>query len=54
MSKKSLIVVISVTIVLLAVLIGGKKAGWFGNSGNFKEIEAKKIERLDIVRNNFV
>jgi len=49
MSKKSLIVVISVTLVLLAVLIGGKKAGWFGNSGNFKEIEAKKIERLDIV-----
>ncbi len=49
MSKKSLIVVISITIVLLAVLIGGKKAGWFGKSGNFKEIEAKKIARLDIV-----
>ena len=49
MSKKSLIVVISIIIVLLAVLIGGKKAGWFGKSGNFKEIETKKITRLDIV-----
>ncbi|MGZ0015227.1 efflux RND transporter periplasmic adaptor subunit [Yeosuana sp. AK3] len=49
MSKKSLIVIISITLVLLMVLIGGKKAGWFGKSGNFKEIETQKITRLDIV-----
>ena len=49
MSKKSLIVIISITLVLLIVLIGGKKAGWFGKSGNFKEIETQKITRLDIV-----
>lgn len=49
MSKKSLVIIVSITLVLLIVLIGGKKAGWFGKNGNYKEIEAKKIERLDIV-----
>ena len=49
MSKKSLIIIVSITIILLVVLIGGKKAGWFGKSGNYKEIETKKIEPLDIV-----
>lgn len=49
MNKKSLIITVSITLILLVVLIGGKKAGWFGKSGNFKEIETKKIERLDIV-----
>ncbi|GGK12611.1 RND transporter [Yeosuana aromativorans] len=49
MSKKSLIIIISITVVLLVVLIGGKKAGWFGKSGNYKEIEAQKIERSDII-----
>lgn len=49
MNKKSLIITVSITLILLVVLIGGKKAGWFGKSGNFKEIETKKIEKLDIV-----
>lgn len=49
MSKKSLVVIVSITLILLIVLIGGKKAGWFGKSGNFKEIETQKITRLDIV-----
>lgn len=49
MSKKSLVIIVSITILLLIALIGGKKAGWFGKSGNFKEIETKKITRLDIV-----
>ncbi|WP_445955264.1 efflux RND transporter periplasmic adaptor subunit [Yeosuana sp.] len=49
MSKKTLVIILSITIVLLIVLIGGKKAGWFGKSGNFKEVETKKIERLKII-----
>ena len=49
MSKKTLVIIVSITLVLLIALIGGKKAGWFGKSGNYKEIETKKIERLDIV-----
>ncbi len=49
MSKKILYIVIISVVVLLALLIGGKKAGWFGKQGNFKEIETKKIAKIDIV-----
>ncbi len=49
MSKKTLYIVIISVVVLLAVLIGGKKAGWFGKQGNFKEIETKKIAKIDII-----
>ena len=49
MSKKSLVIIVSITVILLIALIGGKKAGWYGKSGNFKEIETKKITRVDII-----
>ena len=49
MSKKKLIIIISIVVVLLIVLIGGKKAGWFGNQGNFKEVEVTKVSLVDIV-----
>ena len=49
MSKKTLYIVIISVIVLLALLIGGKKAGWFGKQGNFKEVETKKIVKIDII-----
>ena len=49
MSKKTLYIVIISVVVLLAFLIGGKKAGWFGKQGNFKEVETKKIAKIDIV-----
>ena len=41
MSKKTLYIVIIVFVALLAVLVIGKKAGWFGKQGNFKEIDTK-------------
>ena len=49
MSKKTLYIVIAVVVALLAILIIGKKAGWFGKQGNFKEIETEKIARIDII-----
>ena len=49
MSKKKLIIIVSIVAVLLIVLIGGKKAGWFGKQGNFKEVEVKKVELVDII-----
>jgi len=49
MKKKKLIWIIIVVVVLIAALIGGKKAGWFGKSGNFKEVEVTKIELIDII-----
>lgn len=49
MSRKTIIILTSVVVVLLAVLIGGKKAGWFGKQGDFKQVELQKITLADIV-----
>ena len=49
MSKKALIITVSVITVALIFLIAGKKAGWFGNQGNYKEVYTKKISKVDIV-----
>ena len=46
MKKKTLIIIVSVVIVLVILLIAGKKAGWFGNSGQFKEVEISKMKQL--------
>lgn len=48
MKKKKLIWIIAIAAILLIVLIGGKKAGWFGDSQNFKEVEVSKIEFINI------
>ncbi|WP_055443746.1 efflux RND transporter periplasmic adaptor subunit [Lacinutrix himadriensis] len=49
MSKKTVTILVIAVIAVLALLIGGKKAGWFGEQGNFKEVETKKIARIDII-----
>ena len=49
MKKKTIIWIIVIVTILLTVLIGGKKAGWFGKSGNFKQIEVTNISLIDIV-----
>src|SRR5690606_27849234 len=49
MSRKTIIILTSVVVVLLAVLIGGKQAGWFGKQGDFKQVELQKITLADIV-----
>ncbi|WP_031426355.1 efflux RND transporter periplasmic adaptor subunit [Flavimarina sp. Hel_I_48] len=46
MKKKTLIIIISVVVVLVLVLIGGKKAGWFGNSGEFKQVEVQQVKKI--------
>ncbi|MGJ5641803.1 efflux RND transporter periplasmic adaptor subunit [Formosa sp. S-31] len=48
MNRKKLIVLIAVIAVILALLIVGKKAGWFGKQGNFKAVETSKLTKLDI------
>ena len=48
MKKKTLYWIIGATILLLALLVVGKKSGWFGKSGNGKEVEVTKIETLNI------
>lgn len=49
MSKKTLIIVLSSVVLLILVLVIGKKAGWFGKPGNFKEVETQKVVLMDIV-----
>lgn len=49
MSKKTLRIVILSVVLLILVLIVGKKAGWFGKTGNFKEVETQQVMLMDIV-----
>ncbi|MBZ9729538.1 efflux RND transporter periplasmic adaptor subunit [Salegentibacter sp. JZCK2] len=49
MKKKTLFIIIGIALALIVLLIVGKKAGWFGKSGNFKEVEITKIEPINII-----
>ena len=49
MKKKTLIWIIVIVIALLVLLVGGKKAGWFGKTGNFREVEVTNIEFITII-----
>ena len=49
MKNKTLTWILIVIGLLIVLLIVGKKAGWFGKNGNFKEVEVAKIEPIDIV-----
>ncbi len=48
MKKKTIIWIIAIAVLLIILLIVGKKAGWFGKSGNFKQVEITEIQPLDI------
>ncbi len=50
MKKKTLIWISIGIVLLLVLLIGGKKAGWFGNSGDYKEVEISQIQLIDITQ----
>ena len=49
MKKKTLIIIGVIAVLLIVLLVVGKKAGWFGASGNLKEVEITKIEPLEII-----
>jgi len=49
MKKKTLLIIGVIAIVGIVLLVAGKKAGWFGASGNVKEVEFTKIELIQIV-----
>jgi HlyD family secretion protein len=49
MKKKTLLIIGVIAIVVIVLLVAGKKAGWFGASGNVKEVEFTKIELIQIV-----
>lgn len=49
MSKKTLIIIVSIVALLLIVLIGGKKAGLFGDKGDMKQVDIEKVSLSNIV-----
>ena len=49
MKKKTLFWILGIVIVTLVVLIGGKKAGMFGETNRGKEVEIAKITPIDII-----
>lgn len=49
MSKKKLTIIILSVLAVLTLLIAGKKAGWFGDHGNYKEVYTQKISKMDII-----
>ncbi|PHQ31160.1 efflux RND transporter periplasmic adaptor subunit [Leeuwenhoekiella nanhaiensis] len=49
MKKKTLIIILAAIVVLILGLIGAKKAGLFGKSGNFKPVEVQEIVLEDVV-----
>lgn len=49
MKKKTLFIILGISLVLIVVLIAGKKAGWFGKSGNYKQVEITRVEKTDII-----
>ncbi len=49
MNKKKLLFILGIIVVIIVLLVYGKKAGWFGESGNFREVSVTKIDKIDIV-----
>lgn len=49
MKKKTLLIIGVIAVAVIVLLVAGKKAGWFGASGNVKEVEFTKIELIQIV-----
>ncbi|GGX13855.1 efflux RND transporter periplasmic adaptor subunit [Aquimarina muelleri] len=49
MNKKKIIIVLSIIVILIMLLVYGKKAGWFGETGDYKEVSVTKIEKINIV-----
>ncbi|MGY5849041.1 efflux RND transporter periplasmic adaptor subunit [Salegentibacter sp. F14] len=48
MKKKTLFIIIGVSLVVVVLLVIGKRAGWFGDSANVKEVEFTTTEPMDI------
>ncbi len=49
MKKKTFLWLIAAAILLIVVLFYGKKAGWFGENEDAKEVEIAKIEPISII-----
>lgn len=48
MKKKTLLILGVIIVAVILLLVVGKKSGWFGKTGNFKQVEIAAISELDI------
>lgn len=49
MKKKTLIILGVIAVIIMVLLVVGKKAGWFGANPNIREIEITEITPIEIV-----
>lgn len=49
MKKKTLFTIVGIALVVIVLLVVGKKSGWFGKSGNYKEVEIAAVATIDIM-----
>ena len=48
MKKKTLVIIVALVVAVILLLVVGKKSGWFGKTGNFKQVEITAINEIDI------
>ena len=49
MSKKTLLIILTIVVIAIVALVVGKKSGAFGKTGNFKEVEIQTLEQSTII-----
>lgn len=49
MNRKTLLWIVVITVLLIILLVIGKKSGWFGEAGDFQKVETTKIKSLTII-----
>lgn len=49
MKRKTLYIILGIALVVIILLLIGRSAGWFGKSGNYKEVEITVVAPVDVV-----
>lgn len=49
MSRKTLLWIIVAAVLLIILLVAGKKMGWFGDAGDYQKVETAEIKPLSII-----
>lgn len=47
--NKKIVWIVTIAVILIIVLVAGKKMGWFGDAGDYQKVETTKIEPLSII-----
>jgi HlyD family secretion protein len=47
--NKKFKIIIGIVVIILLLLIAGRKMGWFGKKGNFKQVTTEKVQLKEII-----